>query len=216
MFKLVRNKRLRNSIILVMFFAMILALLTPIVSFAKSSSEEQSIEGLISKADPFVYLDYKSEKFKIKKEANNVLTKVEIGKVEEIIKDTNMQISKYRSDLIIDGNKFVAKIESNGDLQTYSIDKSKNFDWEFTWWGLRVYWSHKFVEKLKENIALYGAGVAALNATISYFISPPGWVTSFVSAVAGIGLWGFIKQDKGCGVYLDCYLYVPTVWYSAC
>jgi len=209
----------KKPVILILLFTMILSFLTPAISSAQSFTAEQSKEELVSKANQFVYLDHTSEKFKVMKEAASVLTKEELKEVEAIIKDTNKEVSKYRSDLVIEGNKFGAKITetSSGEFQaTSDINRSNNFDWDFTWWGLQVYWSHKFVEKLKSNILLLGAGTAAMNATIAYYLTPPGWVTSFVTAVVGIGVWSFISRDKGCGVLLDCYVYVPTYWYSAC
>jgi len=204
----------RKPVLLTVVFAMLLSLFGPIASFASETSKES----LISKASEFVYLDAESEKFKVKKEAKDVLTKDELKDVKDIIKNTNSEVTTYRSDLEISGDKFIAKSDSTNseDIQMSLINKKKNFDYDFTWWGLQVYWSHKFVEKLKDNIVLYGSAVAGLNATIAYYASPPGWVTSFVTAAAGVGVWAFMKQDKGCGVYLDCYLYVPTRWYSAC
>ncbi|MDG4658577.1 hypothetical protein P6P90_16950 [Ectobacillus antri] len=215
------KRQFKKTMFLLMVFAMMLGVFSPMTSFAATNDTSAGInEDLKSKVDPFVYLDQETEEFKVKKEAKDVLTKEELKQVKEIIKTSNVIVKEHRSDLIIEGNKFVGKepqqSASSGDFQTASIDKSKAFDYDFTWWGLRVYWSHGFVTKLQKNVLLYGAGTAALNATIAYFLSPPGWVTSFVTACAGIGLWAFIQQDKGCGVYLDCYLYVPTRWYSAC
>ncbi|AXI08272.1 hypothetical protein CUC15_04680 [Oceanobacillus zhaokaii] len=205
----------KKTILLAMVFSMLVSLFLPSLSSASTSLTEESKQALIKKATPYVYLDAETEKFTVKKEAADALTEKELKEVKEIVKLNNAEVQKHRSDLQIEGDKFVPKAES-GVIEGSAIDKKKNFDWDFTWWGLQVYWSHKFVEKLKDNLALYGGGVAALNATIAYFASPPGWVTSFVAAVAGIGVWAFIQQDKGCGVYLDCYLYVPTRWYSAC
>lgn len=99
-----------------------------------------------------------------------------------------------------------------------SIDKSKNFDYEFTWWGLKLYWSHAFVEKLRGNLGIYGTGVAGFNlamiATLNYFKIPiPNWLTTFVVVAASVSVYTFIAQDAGAGVYLDCYMYIPSVWY---
>lgn len=211
-----KNKISKNLMILAMLCAMIFSSITTNFASAESISQEEQYNELITKATPYVYLDKKTESFKIQKDGKIHLTKEELAEVENIINSSNEQVKLYRSDLEISGNKFIPKTEDNGDIQTLSINKKNDFDWDFTWWGLQVYWSHAFVETLKKNIVLYGAGTAALNATIAYYISPPGWVTSLVAAVAGVGVWAFIQQDKGCGVYLDCYLYVPTRWYSAC
>ncbi|MGE6379931.1 hypothetical protein [Peribacillus muralis] len=211
---------MKKNKILLCFMLIVMAFGVTIPSYNSSVSAEDpnpKNESLITKATPYVYLDQETEQFKLVDEAEKALTSEELNEVKSILADTNSQVKEYRSDLVMTEDKFVSNQDSSGpDNQTYAISKSKNFDWEFTWWGLKVYWSHKFVTKLKSNIVLYGAGTAALNATIAYFLTPPGWVTSFVTAVAGIGVWSFIKQDKGCGVYLDCYVYVPSRWYSAC
>ncbi|TKH02732.1 hypothetical protein FC682_20920 [Peribacillus simplex] len=208
-----KNKILLCFMLLVMVFGVTIPSLNSV-----SAEDSTSRESLITKADPYVYLDQKTEQFKLVNKAEKALTSKELSEVKEILADTNSQVKEHRSDLVITKDKFISNQDRSGSdsVTTSAIDKSLAFDWDFTWWGLKVYWSHKFVLKLKSNILIYGAGTAALNATISYFLSPPGWVTSFVSAVAGIGLWSFIKQDAGCGVYLDCYAYVPSRWYSAC
>lgn len=182
-----------------------------------AKNEEQKKNEFIQKVTPYVYLNHNTEKFQLKKSAVQKLTSKEIKKAKKIISNTNGEVKEYRSDLKVSGDKFISnQTAPSKGMSTYAINKKENFDWEFTWWGLKVYWSHKFVNKLKSNLILYGSATAALNATIGYFLSPPGWVTSLVTAVAGIGVWTFIKQDKGCGVYLDCYVYVPSRWYSAC
>ena len=221
------SSQLKKSILSLLSLVLIISLLAPSASLAGSQDNilNRNIDpALIEKADPYVYLDAKSESFKLQKNAKSTLTKQEIKEVEKILKESNKQVKQFRDDLVLnlEENKFDSNIQSNlqaetnDEISTMAIDKKKHFDWDFTWWGLKVYWSHTFVNKLKSNLAIYGGGVAALNATIAYFLSPPGWVTSFVAAVAGIGVGVFITRDKGCGVYLDCYLYVPTAWYSAC
>lgn len=204
-------------------FTLIFSLVGPTIGQAQSIPPDSSVtidEELIQKADPYIYLNPKSKQFEIQANITSVLNKHELIRVQEVIKKSNADVKLYRDDLVIntDENIFNSNIqeENTDDFETMAINKKKNFDWDFTWWGLRVYWSDKFVKKLKSNLVIFGGGVAALNATIAYFLSPPGWVTSFVAAVAGIGVGVFISRNKGCGVYLDCYLYIPTRWYSAC
>ncbi|MEH7513720.1 hypothetical protein V7146_13455 [Gottfriedia acidiceleris] len=49
---------------------------------------------------------------------------------------------------------------------------------------------------------------------MNYFKAPiPNWLTTFVTVAAGVSVYSFISQDEGKGVYLDCYLYIPTRWY---
>lgn len=209
---------LKKSMLVLMTLVMSFTFIAPSASQASSAIKEENKNQLVEKADAYIYLDRKSETFKVQKEAKDYLTSKELKEVKKILAKTNSEVKAYRSDLVIEGDKFSLKQEeeNNEGFQTYAIDKSKDFDIDYTWWGMRIYWSHDFVEKLRANLVVYGGSVAALNATIAYFISPPGWVTSFVAAVAGIGVGAFISRDKGCGVYLDCYVYVPTAWYSAC
>jgi len=196
------------------------SLVLPSIGLAKNSTEPTvNIDSkLIEKANPFIYLDSKTKEFKVTKNIYSALNEKEIATVKEVIQKSNKEVKLYQDDLVINvkENKFNAKEETSDDVQARSINKKKHFDWDFTWWGLKIYWSDKFVKTLKNNLVIYGGSVAALNATIAYYISPPGWVTSVVTAIAGIGVGTFIKQNKGCGIYLDCYLYVPTRWYSAC
>ncbi|MEH7351821.1 hypothetical protein [Gottfriedia acidiceleris] len=140
----------------------------------------------------------------------NYLTHEELKEVQDILAKTNEDVKLYRSDLVISGDKFVPKTDLSQDsgIQYQIIDKSKNFDYEFTWWGLKVYWSHSFVQKLKNNLGIYGTGVAGFNlaiiATMNYFKAPiPNWLTTFVTVAAGVSVYSFISQDEGKGVYLD-------------
>lgn len=207
---------MKKLMLIMVALVMSFTFIGPSVSQAATASKEEAKNLLIEKADAYIYLDHKSETFKVGKEAKNNLTSDELKEVKKILVKTNSEVKEFRDDLIINGDKFSLKQEENEGFGTYAINKKNNFDIDYTWWGMKIYWSHKFVQKLKSNLVIYGGSVAALNATIVYFMSPPGWVTSFVAAVAGIGVGAFISRDKGCGVYLDCYLYVPTAWYSAC
>ncbi|MFE4572512.1 hypothetical protein [Paenibacillus chitinolyticus] len=178
---------------------------------------------LVQKANPYITLDAKTKDFGLNtSEAKKVLDDNELAKIQSIINQTNKEFGIYKSSLIVNGTTLKQRPDQgSSNITPNYIDHNKAFDWELTWYGLRMYWSHGFCEKLRENIVLYGAGVAgfnaAMNATLAYYaITPPGWLTSFITAVAGVGVWAFLQQDEGCGVYLECIMYVPTKWHSAC
>ncbi|WP_139488023.1 hypothetical protein [Brevibacillus dissolubilis] len=220
---------LRRNIILI-FCAALITIMTifPITSkVAMASTKIETDEAFLKIADPYVRLEPGKKQYQLQSDASKYLTAVELKKIKKILKQTNKEVYRLRKELIVspENGKVLVPRNQTGNNNTgfmiQSINKKRTFDYEFTWWGLRMYWSHAFVQKLNSNLALYGAGVAgfnaALSATLSYFaITPPGWLTSFITATAGLSVWAFIRQDKGCGVYLDCIMYVPTRWYSAC
>ncbi|MEH7513719.1 hypothetical protein V7146_13450 [Gottfriedia acidiceleris] len=121
---------------LVLSSLLVVTTVSPVVSHAntKSFSQETINEDLISKASPYVYLDPTSEKFKIKMGKENYLTHEELKEVQDILAKTNEDVKLYRSDLVISGDKFVPKKDLSQDsgIQYQIIDKSKNFDYEFT------------------------------------------------------------------------------------
>lgn len=195
------------------------------------SQEEPYVVDLITKANPFIYLDTISETYKINEEGLKTLTDAELAEVNNILNKTNADVKQYRSDFVIKDNTFVAKpaLElqetQSGSLSTssypsplWTINKNKDFDYCLTWYGLRMYWSHSFVEDVKANLAKVGMGtgglyLAVLTALNLKKIPVPNWLGTSLAVGGSITVYTYVSKDLGMGIYLDCVMYVPTAWY---
>jgi len=104
--------------------------------------------------------------------------------------------------------------------ESRQIDHSKAFDYDVTWWGVRFYFSHRFIERFRGNTLLYTGTVqgvtSALFATFSYFaIRIPSWLGPIIGAIAALGAWVIMNADRGCGVYAEYHTYSYNRVYSA-
>ncbi|MGE6599935.1 hypothetical protein [Bacillus proteolyticus] len=112
--------------------------------------------------------------------------------------------------VVSEDNKSLTYAVKEGGKQEATTVGNSNLKFTLYWWGASVYFSHKAVELFKSKLYEYGAGVAGVNlaihAVFTYFaVSPPGWLTALVSAVAAFGTWAFISSDKGHGVNISVF-----------
>ncbi|TPG70371.1 hypothetical protein EEL31_18980 [Brevibacillus laterosporus] len=223
-------KKLRRSFIVLCSLAM-LSSVTPAFAYNSSHSssnvqsqelsEKQTItKEFINEVSPYVNLDEKTKQFSLSEKAKKDLDKDTYNKALEIINKSNAQISDIKEELVVSSKGTL--IDKENESKMSAIDHDEYWDYDFTWWGLQIYWSHDFVEDLKDKIGLKtSVTVGTFIGTVQYLMEkhgkrPPSWFSAFTTAAAALTLWSFLEQDDGCGIYLDCYLYVPTYWYSAC
>ncbi|TKI55320.1 hypothetical protein E8L90_07610 [Brevibacillus antibioticus] len=189
-----------------------------------SGTQEAISQSFIQEVTQYVKLDEKTKQFYLSTDAIKALGKEKYKMALEIITQTNKQIIPFKHELVASNGVLVdanSKSESN-KVSPSAIKHSKYWDYDFTWWGLQIYWSHQFIEDLKKDIGLKaGITVGGAIGTIQYLMEkngkrPPSWFSTWTSAAAALSLYAFLNQDEGCGVYLDCYAYVPTRWHSAC
>lgn len=176
---------------------------------------------LIEKANSYIKIE--NNKFVLDEKALNVLTEKEHYQVKksieennEIIKSLFIENNEENINLIQNGNQFKQTVYENRNTVMRAINKKSYVDIDYTWWGAKIYFSHKAVNDLNDYLAV-GGFVGSLGASkgIGKFLSKNGIKVSAkflgpISLFGGAVAWSMSKVDKGKGVYLNCVLYVPA------
>lgn len=154
------------------------------------------------------------------------LTPEQQGEVSNLIETTNEDILLLADDTTVkqENNTIVQTVEENPDSPEISEDgtvmttmstRSPYIKVTYTWYGSQIYFSHRAVDNLNDFFFYTGfAQSMGAGPAVSKFLLKNGIRVSskvlFPITVYGGGVaWAMSKIDRGQGVYLKCYLYIP-------
>ncbi|PUA37888.1 hypothetical protein C8Z91_18190 [Paenibacillus elgii] len=170
---------------------------------------------LIQKASPFVVLDENSKRYYLKDEAKKQLTEGEFSKAQDLIALSNKRISETLKEgyqLQVTSQKTLKPLANESKGIVMSVDTNKYFDWELLWWGYRLYFSHQFLDDIK-NHPLYIAGSAGIfnGFILQKLLNLPGWAANIVVGIGLVKLGQIIYADNGRGTYVDISYWNPNM-----
>ncbi|MBU9711560.1 DUF1104 domain-containing protein [Evansella tamaricis] len=187
--------------------------------------EQKEFQEFVDKVDPYVEVNKSNKKFQLTKDAKENLDRATLKEAQKFLNERNKELKHQLDEFSIsaDGNALEATLESADEFAPMS---SAHIRATNRWYGFDIWFSSSFVQAFSDNILLFGATVQGINTALlvtlaAFKISPPGWVTSAVTAIAFLGAWLFISRDQGCGVNLRVITIspigapIPTVW-NAC
>lgn len=187
-----------------------------------SAKDQKSIDErkiLIDKMNPYVLLDPETKQYELKVTAENDFTKSEIKEVNKLIDISNKTIReaiKNNETLTVTPQNTVKGTPNtsadNGEIQASYINTSLYWDYEFCWWGERIFLHNNLVNDLGDwgNTVLGGVGITAVglnNALVSLGLSG-NWAAFVCALYAGAVAYVYdsIQNDNnGYGVYCDSF-----------
>ncbi|MDQ0149656.1 hypothetical protein ACFO6R_15905 [Eubacterium multiforme] len=190
-----------------------------------SKKTEQLSQDTISKANPYVKL--KNNQFYLSNEAKLNLTENEYNTVKQYINNTNNELKninkiKNNPNILVYNSKNSIKVSVYENINKNPNNKfmmlistSKYIDIEYTWWGAKVFFSHKAVGDLNDAFTIGGLTAGTAGKSIGKFLAKHGvsLSTKFLGPISLYGtaiFWAMSKVDKGRGVFLNCVLYIPA------
>lgn len=192
--------------------------------FTKFKLSKSAQDQAIKKAQSYIVQTKHGYIIKKQGHLQQLLTHKQFMFVKKSIKKSNkMLLSLQKTKKVTMGNNktYVANIQLKQKSQSTGMI-SPNISYFYgniriyiEWYGYYVYFSHHAIQILKNNIMAFGAGWTGIQASIyaildiAYDTTPPGWVTMFIAAAYGFGIWNLIRHDHGCGVV------VHLRWYSS-
>lgn len=211
--------------------ALSMSSLTPLIDAkanSNTSTQDISIETnnplsstLIEKANNYIKIE--NNEFVLDEKALNVLTEKEHYQVKKSIEENNEIIKTLLSEkneeninLTQNGNQFKQTVYENRNTVMRAINKKSYVDIDYTWWGAKIYFSHRAINDLNDYLAVSGfVGSLGASKGIGKFLAKNGIKVSAkflgpISLFGGAISWSMSKVDKGKGVYLNCVLYVPA------
>ncbi|MHB8077480.1 hypothetical protein [Desulfosporosinus fructosivorans] len=200
----------------------------------KISAEEQKVNDnrviLIDKMKPYVSLNPVTKQYEFKVTTKNKLTESNINEANALIDIANEKIrdaiSKNMTLMVTPENTLKGTLSANtGDIQPLSINTGEYWDYEFCYWGERVFLHHNLVVNLRNyKTTILGSYTAFTSLTLRQALVYIGMVSSYWIGViclcfAGYAAYTYERicaSDVGYGVYCDSY-YGINLWevYSA-
>lgn len=205
--------------------ALMLSTLSTVTFAAKSETIAASKNlpaYLVSKSDKYITL--KNDNFFVDHKIRKILSKNELNLINEAVKSANMGIADTKKQLqgqssivtTSTGKSVVfSSYESNtstsgSDISVKAINPAKYYDYEFCWWGVRIYLSHWLLTNLKSYADTWKYGSVVTGAVVLAILTRLGVGGVIAAVVGGIvtvgGVYAYeriMACDRGMGTYID-------------
>lgn len=203
-----------------------------------SVNEQKAIDNrviLIAKMEPYVSLNLVTKQYEFKLTTKNNLTKSEINEATGLIAIANEKIRdaiNQNITLTVTPEKTLRGTSNtnSGSIQPLNtnivvgdINTDNYWDYDFLYWGERVYLHNNFVNDLHAwgNSIIYGIGITAAGmetALVGLGMTAP-WALTIVAFFGGNAVYTYdriVNYNTGHGVFCDSY-YGMNYWkvYSA-
>lgn len=224
---LIMNQSMKKILVTTLTSSMVLSVTVPamastnysaskqIVVAANVSTNQYSVD-FIKKIDRFVKVDENTFQFFLDPVVQNSFSQEEIEQAQIIIDESNKSIRAILDEgfeLMVTPSGTV-KAKTSDSVGTFKmvgdIDTSKYFDWDYEWWGFRLWISPRLVSEIQDyNGYISGTAALATEVTLDLLkrrgIPVPedlkGKLSIFAGALVSFGVTAFYRAYKDTGVF---------------